>query len=363
MRYEIESFKSEIVDKSCCVAIWPIISQGILATIKMNKVISLSRILLTWPQTDGTKEELLEFLKSTRCYACSIICKEQHHETEGTHFHAVVKLSPQVKCRHKAAMEMFTWKDHKADIEFLKTKKDTENAIRYVMKDGDYLNDGINIEAHLSGKHEKKWTCQKVLETDMKELVKENVVHPNNFRNILQAQQMWKLMKKPEDCADTRGIWLNGPAGCGKSTWARKFGESKGGFYEKAQNKWWDGYDGEKVVILDDLDTHALNHYLKIWADKFACKGEVKGSTIWLHHDFFVVTSNYSIPDIVRMGQSRDQDYDMELEKALMRRFKRMELHEGQEFFEFVEEEVDEPSQKKTPMNDPLSAWSGSGYE
>nr|WQA30147.1 MAG: rep protein [Cressdnaviricota sp.] len=171
------------------------------------------------------------------------------------------------------------------------------------------------------------------------------------------------MLEKPAERQKCRGIWLAGRAGCGKSTWAHKLGEHLGGYFEKPQNKWWDGYDGEKVVILDDLDTHALNHYLKIWADKFACKGEVKGSTIWLHHDFFVVTSNYSIPDIVRMGQGRDQDYDMELEKALERRFKKMELPEGQEFFEFVEEEVEEPSQKKTPENDPLYTWSGSGYE
>nr|WDW25907.1 MAG: replication-associated protein [Canine stool-associated circular virus] len=328
-----------------------------------NRTVNVSRVLLTWPQCEGKKEDLLKHLQETRCYGCSIICKEKHHETEGTHFHAVLKTTKSIHARINTIKEMYNWNGHVCNIEFLKTQKDTQNAIKYVMKDGDYINDGVNIDAHLSGKHEKKWTCQKVLETDMKELVKENVVHPNNFRNILAAQQMWKLMKKPEDCEDTRGIWLNGPAGCGKSTWARKFGESKGGFYEKAQNKWWDGYDGEKVVILDDLDTHALNHYLKIWADKFACKGEVKGSTIWLHHDFFVVTSNYSIPDIVRMGQGRDQDYDMELEKALMRRFKRMELHEGQEFFEFIEEEEEEPSQKKQPEEDPLSAWSGSGYE
>ena len=182
-----------------------------------------------------------------------------------------------------------------ADIEFLKTKADVKRAIGYVMKDGDYINDGINIEAHLKNRHEKKWTCQKILETDMKELVKEDVVHPNNFRNILQAQQIWKLMQKPDDCEDVRGIWMWGPAGCGKSTYARQFGIDNGGYYEKAQNKWWDGYDGEPVVILNDLDTHTLNHYLKIWADKFACKGEVKGSTVWLKHKYFIVTSNYSI--------------------------------------------------------------------
>jgi len=38
-----------------------------------------------------------------------------------------------------------------------------------------------------------------------------------------------------------------------------------------------------------------LGHYLKIWADKYSCSGEVKGSTVPLLHKYFIITSNYSI--------------------------------------------------------------------
>ena len=44
-------------------------------------------------------------------------------------------------------------------------------------------------------------------------------------------------------------------------------------------NKWWDGYAGEEVVVLDDFDPrHAehLSYYLKIWADHYAFNAEVK---------------------------------------------------------------------------------------
>lgn len=85
------------------------------------------------------------------------------------------------------------------------------------------------------------------------------------------------------------------------------------GSYLKAQNKWWDGYSGQKSVILDDLDSDCLAHYLKIWADRYACTGEIKGSTIPLNFDKLVVTSNYHPAQLFK---------DEQMTAAIIRRFK-----------------------------------------
>lgn len=86
-----------------------------------------------------------------------------------------------------------------------------------------------------------------------------------------------------------RGIWVWGPSRTGKSTWAR---ENFPDAYHKLQNKWFDGYNREKAIILDDLDIDSLGHHLKIWMDVHPCKGENKGQTIALQHEWFIVTSN-----------------------------------------------------------------------
>jgi hypothetical protein len=53
-----------------------------------------------------------------------------------------------------------------------------------------------------------------------------------------------------------------------------------------------------KIVLLDDLDSDCLSHYLKIWSDRYSCTGEVKGGQVKLQHDYFVVTSNISIDEM-----------------------------------------------------------------
>lgn len=123
-------------------------------------------------------------------------------------------------------------------------------------------------------------------------------------------------LEKPYDHDSTRGIWIYGPPGTGKSHAARHIDPNS---YQKSQSKWFDGYNGQDTIILDDLDTHVLGHYLKIWADKYACSGEVKGGTVPLLHRTFLVTSNYSIRDLYK-------DAGEEMIAAIERRFETIHM-------------------------------------
>ena len=115
----------------------------------------------------------------------------------------------------------------------------------------------------------------------------------------------------PEESKDLRGIWIHGPAGCGKS---RRAFDTWPTAYRKLANKWWDGYQGQSAVVLEDLgkEHHVLGHHLKLWADRYPFIGETKGGALAPSYEKFVVTSQYSIEDIWEDRETRD---------ALNRRF------------------------------------------
>ena len=54
-------------------------------------------------------------------------------------------------------------------------------------------------------------------------------------------------------------------------------------YYPKLNNKWWDGYQSQKVVIMEDVDKETikfLHHHLKIWSDRWGFIGETKAERL-----------------------------------------------------------------------------------
>lgn len=129
-------------------------------------------------------------------------------------------------------------------------------------------------------------------------------------------------MKKPEPLSTVCGLWIYGDTGTGKTHSVVMQHPDR---YIKPLNKWWDGYQGEDVVHLDEVaPDHAkwMAPFLKKWADRWPFDAETKGSAIQIRPRLVVVTSNYSL---LEMGF---QENDL---PALQRRFREVRKFRDQD--------------------------------
>ena len=196
---------------------------------------------------------------------------------------------------YKEPCRLASLKKHDTRAHFQEVKRDN-GASDYCLKEETRVEGPWEFglkPARKNVKGETKERNLKILELGPEKCVEEGLIHIKEYIKVKQCVDSYRLNTiQVQDATDVRGTWIWGPPGVGKSHKARA---DHPGAYLKAQNKWWDGYTGQKSVIIDDMDTDCLGHYLKIWADKYACSGEIKGGTLPLNYDTLIVTSNYSI--------------------------------------------------------------------
>jgi len=95
------------------------------------------------------------------------------------------------------------------------------------------------------------------------------------------------------DYTEIPHFWFYGAPGTGKSLAARQLAPDA---YIKNPNvKWWNSYDGQDDVIIDDFDIYQKSQGgdMKRWLDIYPFQGEIKGSQEMMRPKRIIVTSNY----------------------------------------------------------------------
>jgi hypothetical protein len=189
-------------------------------------------------------------------------------------------------------------------------------AIEYCKKDGDYTERGSFSTQKEKGEHNaQRWKrAREAAESGNFGDIPDDI--RLKYHKNIKAIRMEKLKEQNLECTEIANEWYYGETGTNKSLTAWNENPEA---YRKMCNKWWDGYNGEEVVIIDDLDIKhdVLGHHLKIWGDHYPFMAEVKGDALKIRPKKIIVTSNYSPEAIWQDNQTL---------LPILRRFKKKEF-------------------------------------
>lgn len=193
----------------------------------------------------------------------------------------------------------------------IEVARDIQAAILYCKKDGDFWESGTppmsqkrkgEVEQE---RYEEAWQLAK--KGRFEEIPAD--IRLRHISALLRVHALFQEVPASQEVLDFH--WWYGPSGSGKSRHARQENPEA---YLKLPNKWWDGYQGQDCVIIDEWSpSHSvLADHLKRWADHHPFAAEVKGGTICIRPPRIIITSNYTM----------DECFPDQENEPLKRRFK-----------------------------------------
>lgn len=161
-----------------------------------------------------------------------------------------------------------------------------EQAANYALKDGDYekkdyRKQGARVDIRLAIDTLRAHGLKRVKRDHPMEFLK----YPSGFAAL-------DVLNEEERDVAPDVVWLWGNTGTGKSHFANNIYPGRTRWWSGKDLRWWQGYRGEDIVILDDFrkDFCKFHELLRI-LDKYPYKVEVKGSHRELNSKMIIITT------------------------------------------------------------------------
>lgn len=181
--------------------------------------------------------------------------------------------------------ELFPWSPH-----LEKSYAGSVVNIKYCSKDGNvWFEDGDKPKGQGLRVDLKTIKTRMEAGDTITEMIDKGMI--NSYQQIQLAEKLNKYVKIKRTKPVV--IWLYGPTGIGKTRYVH---DHYSDIYVAMNNKWWDGYTNQKIILLDDLrvEDYPFNYLLRL-LDAYPLQLETKGGTVQLQNRVFFITS-YTTP-------------------------------------------------------------------
>lgn len=175
-----------------------------------------------------------------------------------------------------------------------------KQASDYCAKDGDVFEKGVKplSQAEKGDAEKERWAnaLKCVQEGNLEDMDPQiKCCHLKQIEYAVQRTAASKRKLQTLD-GDFEHEWMVGVSGCGKSRLARE--QNPDAYIKDPQERWWDDYQHEDVVIIDDFDKFQVKQGgdMKRWSDRYPFRAPVKGGYLMIRPRKIIVTSQY-MPD------------------------------------------------------------------
>lgn len=240
--------------------------------------------------TDDEYAKIKEFITSKAIYG--VVGEERGEENNTPHLQGYINLGRKARLSFAGAKKAI---GERAHIEIARGSDEDNKA--YCSKEGNVFEHG---EIQFPGKRNDIEQCCKSI-MGGKRLADVALEHPSTFVKIHRGlrELEYIVRSKQQRNFKTTVHVLIGTPGTGKSRWCHEQAGKAGAdeMYYKPRGQWWDGYCGQKNVVIDDFyGWIKYDDLLKI-CDRYPYQVPVKGGYVPFTSENIYITSNAPIEE------------------------------------------------------------------
>jgi len=156
-----------------------------------------------------------------------------------------------------------------------------------------YCTKGINIyeigERSNQGKRTDLDIVAEMIQdkTPMREIAK---TQPSTYIKYNRGMNALKYILEDDRVEAPKVYWRWGTAGTGKTKYCI---EKHPDHYIKDDTRWWDGYEQQEAIIIDDFDNEWPFRNLLRLLDRYKYQGQTKGGYVKINSPYIYITSEY----------------------------------------------------------------------